>query len=85
MPPFGSDIEKGCIAADETFEGTWPWTPNFFDGNGFSQHYVDEGDKDAEVIVLLHGSVLLVVTHVLTSYAQRAHLGIPLSQFYRPS
>jgi len=41
------------IAAHETFGGTWPFAPHFFDGNGFRMHYVDEG-KGAP-IVCLHG------------------------------
>ncbi|MCP3912546.1 MAG: alpha/beta fold hydrolase [Actinomycetia bacterium] len=41
------------IAANETFDGTWPFAPHFFDGAGFRQHYVDEGD--GEPIVCLHG------------------------------
>ena len=43
------------IKASETFEGTWPFLPNFFDGNGFLMHYVDEGPKQANPIILLHG------------------------------
>lgn len=43
------------IPAGETFDGTWPFEPNFFDGAGFRQHYVDEGDRDREPIVCLHG------------------------------
>ncbi|MDA3038925.1 MAG: alpha/beta fold hydrolase [Actinomycetota bacterium] len=41
------------IAPDETFDGTWPFEPRFFDGHGFRQHYVDEGH--GEPIVCLHG------------------------------
>jgi haloalkane dehalogenase len=41
------------IPADETFDGTWPFAPHFFDGSGFRQHYVDEGE--GEPILLLHG------------------------------
>ena len=41
------------IAADETFDGTWPFEPRFFDGAGFGQHYVDEGQGGP--IVCLHG------------------------------
>ena len=33
------------INHDETFNGTWPFKPNFFNGNGFKQHYIDEGPK----------------------------------------
>ena len=43
------------IPLDETFDGTFPFTPNTFDGHGFVQHYVDEGPREAEVIVCLHG------------------------------
>ena len=43
------------INASETFEGTWPFLPNFFDGNGFLMHYVDEGPRQAKPIILLHG------------------------------
>jgi haloalkane dehalogenase len=41
------------IAADETFDGMWPFTPKFYPGNGFKMHYVDEGSGDA--IVCVHG------------------------------
>jgi pimeloyl-ACP methyl ester carboxylesterase len=46
-------MKPTMIAADETFDGTWPFTPNFFDGAGFRQHYVDEGE--GEPIICLHG------------------------------
>ncbi len=41
------------IDPDETFDGTWPFAPNFYEGNGFRQHYVDEGDGNP--IVCIHG------------------------------
>src|SRR5215216_1335230 len=41
------------IAASETFGGTWPFEPCFFEGAGFRMHYVDEGTGDP--IVCLHG------------------------------
>jgi haloalkane dehalogenase len=41
------------IPAGETFDGTWPFAPRFFDGAGFRMHYVDEGS--GEPIVCLHG------------------------------
>lgn len=49
------------IAADETFEGTWPFAPRFHeiaarDGAApFRLHYVDEGPRDGAVLVCLHG------------------------------
>jgi len=41
------------IPADETFDGTFPFTPHFSEAPGFRMHYVDEGA--GEPIVLLHG------------------------------
>jgi len=43
------------IKASETFNKTWPFKPNFYNGNGFLQHFVDEGPKDTDPIVMLHG------------------------------
>ncbi len=43
------------IAESETFGGTWPYKANFCTVAGFSQHYVDEGSKNSEVIICLHG------------------------------
>ena len=41
------------IPSHETFGGTWPFAPHFFDGNGFRMHYVEEGS--GEPILCLHG------------------------------
>lgn len=41
------------IPANETFNGTFPFSPNFYEGQGFKMHYVDEGE--GEVIICLHG------------------------------
>ena len=41
------------IFAQETFNDTWPFKPNFFSGNGFKMHYVDEGKGTP--IICLHG------------------------------
>ena len=43
------------IPAEETFNGTWPFTPHFSDASGFRQHYVDEGPREAQVLICLHG------------------------------
>ena len=54
VPPFTTDGSRlDRIAADETFDGPWPFEPHFYTGIGFEQHYVDEGEGDP--IVLLHG------------------------------
>ena len=57
IPPFGTNKHADCIPANETFDGTWPFNPNFYEGNGFKQHYVDEGKENENngTIVLLHG------------------------------
>jgi haloalkane dehalogenase len=41
------------IPSQETFGGSWPFAPRFFEGAGFRMHYVDEGS--GEPIVCLHG------------------------------
>ena len=43
------------IDTNETFDGTWPFEPHFSTAAGFRQHYVDEGPRDGEVVVCLHG------------------------------
>ncbi len=43
------------IAESETFGGTWPYKANYCTTSGFRQHYVDEGSKNSEVIICLHG------------------------------
>jgi pimeloyl-ACP methyl ester carboxylesterase len=41
------------ISANETFNGSFPFTPNFSIAPGFKMHYVDEGK--GPVVVCLHG------------------------------
>ncbi|HUW02807.1 MAG TPA: alpha/beta fold hydrolase [Acidimicrobiales bacterium] len=43
------------IPLGETFDDTFPFAPHTYDGHGFVQHFVDEGPRDGEVIVCLHG------------------------------
>ncbi len=43
----------GGIAAEETFDGTFPFVPHFTTAPGFRMHYVDEGS--GEPIILIHG------------------------------
>jgi haloalkane dehalogenase len=38
---------------DETFDGTFPFTPHYHQALGVAMHYVDEGQ--GEPIVMLHG------------------------------
>jgi cis-3-alkyl-4-acyloxetan-2-one decarboxylase len=41
---------------DWTFEGTWPYEPNWFDSPDGRLHYVDEGPRDGRPVVMLHGN-----------------------------
>jgi haloalkane dehalogenase len=44
------------IAANETFDGTWPYPARFDEAAGFRQHYVDVGpERPDQTIVMLHG------------------------------
>ncbi len=43
-------------AQDFTFGGTWPFEPRWLEVDGVHLHYVDEGPRDGEPIVLVHGT-----------------------------
>jgi haloalkane dehalogenase len=43
------------IRSDAAFAGTFPFAPHFTDAPGFRMHYVDEGPRDGEVVLCLHG------------------------------
>lgn len=43
------------IRSDETFNGTFPFAPHFTDAPGFAMHYVDEGPRDGDIVLCLHG------------------------------
>ena len=43
------------IEANETFDGTWPYPPHVFHGNGFAMHYVDENPDGEETFLCVHG------------------------------
>ena len=40
---------------DFTFGGTWPFTPRWLATDGVHIHYVDEGPRDGDPVVMLHG------------------------------
>lgn len=58
---------------NETFNGTFPFTPHYHQTHGFSMHYVDEGHGDP--VVLLHGDPTW-------GYLYRQFI-TPLAQTYR--
>lgn len=42
---------------DWTFGGTWPYEPRWFTASdGIRIHYVDEGPRDGQLVVMLHGN-----------------------------
>ncbi|KAF1004733.1 MAG: Haloalkane dehalogenase [Luteibacter sp.] len=43
------------IPAYADFAGTFPFAPNFSEAPGFRMHYVDEGPRNGEVVLCLHG------------------------------
>jgi haloalkane dehalogenase len=43
------------IQSDATFGGSFPYTPHFAAAPGFRMHYVDEGPREAGVVLCLHG------------------------------
>jgi pimeloyl-ACP methyl ester carboxylesterase len=44
------------MAADWTFDGTWPYEPRWFETTDGRMHYVDEGPRDGKPVVMLHGN-----------------------------
>jgi pimeloyl-ACP methyl ester carboxylesterase len=41
---------------DTTFGGTWPWRPSRLETDGVGLHYVDEGPRNGQPVVMLHGN-----------------------------
>jgi pimeloyl-ACP methyl ester carboxylesterase len=59
------------IAAEEDFDGTFPFAPHFTEAPGFRMHYVDEGK--GEPIVCLHGEPTWAYLYREFIPALRAH------------
>ncbi|MFN3622728.1 MAG: alpha/beta fold hydrolase [Hyphomicrobium sp.] len=43
------------IPAYQTFDGTFPFAPNFTEVPGFRMHYIDEGPREGDIVLCLHG------------------------------
>lgn len=43
------------IPSDATLRGSFPFAPHFTDAAGFPMHYVEEGARDGDVALCLHG------------------------------
>ena len=44
-----------AVVSDWTFDGTWPYEPKWFDSADGRMHYIDEGPRDAQPVLCLHG------------------------------
>lgn len=43
------------IRPEDIFDGTFPFQPHYTETPGFRMHYVDEGPRNARVVLCLHG------------------------------
>jgi pimeloyl-ACP methyl ester carboxylesterase len=48
--------QRASDERDWTFGGTWPYEPKWLFTDGIRIHYVDEGPRDGEPVVMLHGN-----------------------------
>ncbi len=54
--PDLTPTQRAMDAHDWSFGGTWPYEPHFLFTDGIRIHYVDEGPRSGESVVLLHGT-----------------------------
>lgn len=54
--PELSPTQRSNDERDWTFGGTWPFEPRWLFTDDVRLHYVDEGPRDGEPVVLLHGN-----------------------------
>ena len=67
------------VPLDETYDGSFPFAPHTFDGHGFVQHFVDEGPRDVEPIVCLHGEPTwgYLYRHMIGPLAENNRVVVP--------
>lgn len=67
------------IDADETFDGTFAFAPHFTDAPGFPMHFVDEGPRDGEVVLCLHGEPTwgYLFRHLVPALRDRCRVVVP--------
>ena len=54
--PEHMSARRTADEADWTFGGTWPYEPRWLVTDGLRIHYVDEGPRDGQPVVMLHGN-----------------------------
>ncbi|MFP6746002.1 MAG: alpha/beta fold hydrolase [Alphaproteobacteria bacterium] len=67
------------IEANETFDGTWPYAPNYFHGNGFAMHYLDENPGGGETYLCVHGEPTwgYLYRHIIPRLARHGRVVVP--------
>lgn len=75
--PTDWDVAEVVRTPDERFEGLpdFPFAPNYVDSLGYRVHYVDEGPKDGEVILLMHGQPTwsYLFRHMISPLAEQGY------------
>ncbi len=57
LPGRAEELARAAKLRLAPIEAEYPFQPNvFLHGSGLAQHYVDEGPRDGEVLVFLHGN-----------------------------
>ncbi len=55
-PPEPTPAQREMDSRDWRFGGTWPYEPRWLYTDGIRLHYVDEGPRDGQPVVMLHGN-----------------------------
>jgi haloalkane dehalogenase len=54
--PELTPAQREMDSRDWSFGGTWPYEPRWLFTDGIRIHYIDEGPRDGEAVVMLHGN-----------------------------
>jgi cis-3-alkyl-4-acyloxetan-2-one decarboxylase len=67
------------IQPHETFSGSFPFQAHFTQAPGFQMHYVDEGPRDGEVVLCLHGEPTwgYFFRHLIAKLSSRYRVIVP--------
>ena len=78
QPQLATAEHVPAVAADETFDGTWPFAAHYTNAPGFRMHYVDEG-RGTDTLLLLHGEPTwgYLFRHLIPVWAEHARVIAP--------
>ncbi len=68
------------IDAHETFDGTWPFAPHFYEEGGFRMHYADENPQGGpETFLCVHGEPTwgYLYRHIIPRLARHGRVVVP--------